>query len=43
MAYFQANTNYESILADIYAGAVSNPGSVLHRPRFPGSARRIAR
>lgn len=28
MAYFPANTNYESILADIYAGAVSNPGSV---------------
>ncbi|ORY75336.1 aromatic-L-amino-acid decarboxylase [Leucosporidium creatinivorum] len=26
MAYFPANTTYESILADIYAGAVSNPG-----------------
>ncbi|KAM0792049.1 hypothetical protein ACM66B_004757 [Microbotryomycetes sp. NB124-2] len=25
-AYFPANTTYESILADIYAGAVSNPG-----------------
>ncbi|GAA6003303.1 hypothetical protein JCM10207_001852 [Rhodosporidiobolus poonsookiae] len=25
-AYFPANTNYESILADMYAGAVSNPG-----------------
>ena len=25
-AYFPANTTYESILADMYAGAVSNPG-----------------
>ncbi|KAK4052980.1 hypothetical protein OIO90_004104 [Microbotryomycetes sp. JL221] len=25
-AYFPANTTYESILADIYAGSVSNPG-----------------
>ncbi|GAA5964648.1 hypothetical protein JCM8115_004696 [Rhodotorula mucilaginosa] len=25
-AYFPANTNYECILADMYAGAVSNPG-----------------
>lgn len=25
-AYFPANTTYESILADIYTGAVSNPG-----------------
>lgn len=26
MAYFPANSTYESILADIFAGAVSNPG-----------------
>lgn len=32
MAYFPANTTYESILADIYAGAVSNPGGSEPRP-----------
>lgn len=26
LAYFPANSSYESILADIYAGAISNPG-----------------
>ena len=26
MAYFPANVSFESILAEIYVGAVSNPG-----------------